>query len=78
MAAEKKVKKSVPYYQKVEVTDIDGNSFLINSTIEGPLRVETSFMSHPAYNPDRVVERKAKGRMEKFLEKQKRMDALQK
>jgi len=78
MAAEKKERKPLSYHQKVEVTDIDGNTFYINSTSEGPLRVETSFMSHPAYNPDRVVERKAKGRMEKFLEKQKRMDAIKK
>lgn len=75
---EAKQKKAINYYQQVEVVDIDGNTFFINSTLEGPLKVEVCHLSHPAYNPTRVVERKAKGRMEKFLEKQKKVDALKK
>lgn len=71
-------KKNIAYYTNVEVTDFDGNTFVINSTHPGPLRVETCHLSHPAYNPDKKVERKAKGHMEKFLEKQKRMDAANK
>jgi len=75
MAAEQKAKKKIQYHTGVEVTDFDGNTFLINSTSPGPLRVEVCHMSHPAYNPDKKIERKAKGHMEKFLEKQKRMEA---
>lgn len=80
-AQEKKETKSkgsqkVPYFYDVEVTDLDGNTFTINSTVPGPIRVEISHMSHPAYNPDKIVERKAKGRMEKFLEKQKKMENM--
>lgn len=71
-------KKKIAYYTNVEVTDFDGNTFVINSTHPGPLRVETCHLSHPAYNPDKKIERKAKGHMEKFLEKQKRMDAANK
>jgi ribosomal protein L31 len=75
MAAEKTAKKKIQYYTGVEVTDLDGNTFTINSTVPGPMRVEICHISHPAYNPDKKIERKAKGHMEKFLEKQKRMEA---
>ncbi len=75
MAAEEKKKKKIPYHTDVEVVDLDGNKFTINSTLPGPIKVETSHMSHPAYNPDKKIERKAKWHMEKFLEKQKRMEA---
>lgn len=75
---EKAGKKTVPYHYDVQVTDLDGNTFTINSTVPGPIKVETCHLSHPAYNPDKVIERKAKGRMEKFLEKQKRMESMQK
>jgi len=75
MAVEQKAKKKIQYHIGVEVSDFDGNTFTINSTNPGPLRVEECHMSHPAYNPDKKIERKAKGHMEKFLEKQKRMEA---
>jgi ribosomal protein L31 len=35
-------------------------------------------MSHPTYNPDQVIEKVAKGRVEKFQEKMKRMEAMKK
>jgi ribosomal protein L31 len=72
---EKKKKLNLQYHTGVQVTDLDGNTFTINSTSPGPMRVEICHMSHPAYNPDKKIERKAKGHMEKFLEKQKRMTA---
>ena len=77
MATEKK-KKKIAYHTDVEVVDIDGNKFTINSTSPGPIKAEVSHMSHPAYNPDKKIERKAKGHMEKFLEKQKRMESKKK
>lgn len=71
-------KKKITYYTGVEVNDFDGNTFTINSTNPGPLRVEICHMSHPAYNPDKKIIKKAKGHMEKFLEKQKKMAGMNK
>ncbi len=75
MAEETKTKKKIAYFTGVEVTDLDGNKFTINSTKQGPIKAEICHLSHPAYNPDKKIERKAKWHMEKFLEKQKRMEA---
>ena len=66
------------YYKDVEVTCICGATFTINATIPGPLKVETCNQCHPAFNKDKVVKKVIKGRMEKFLEKQKKIDAIKK
>lgn len=66
------------YFNDVEVNCICGASFTINTTVPGPIKVETCYKCHPAYNKDKVIKKVAKGRMEKFLEKQKKIDAMQK
>ncbi|MFZ2151436.1 MAG: 50S ribosomal protein L31 [Candidatus Absconditicoccaceae bacterium] len=66
------------YYQDVVVNCICGASFSINATIKGPVKVETCYQCHPAFNKDRVIKKVVKGRMEKFLEKQKKIDSMKK
>jgi hypothetical protein len=39
--------------------------------------VETCYQCHPVFNKDRVVKKPIKGMMEKYLEKQKRIEAAQ-
>jgi ribosomal protein L31 len=38
--------------------------------------VETCYQCHPAFNKDKVIKKVVKGRMEKFLEKQKKIDSI--
>jgi len=64
------------YYKDVEVNCICGAKFTINDTIPGPIKVETCYQCHPAFNKDKVVKKVIKGRMEKFLEKQKKIDSI--
>jgi len=66
------------YFEWVEVKCICGETTLINTTIPGPIRVETCSKCHPVYNKDKVIKQVIKGRMEKFLEKQKRMESMKK
>lgn len=66
-----------PQMHVCQVADINGFDFEIMTTIPGPIKVETSHLSHPTYNPDKVIKKATKGRMEKFLEKQKKMANLQ-
>lgn len=66
------------YFQDVEVNCICGESFKINTSVRGPIKVETCYKCHPIYNKDKVIKKVIKGRMEKYLEKQKRIDAMQK
>lgn len=62
------------YYEGVEVQCICGANFKINATVAGPIKVETCYKCHPTYNKDLVVKKVIKGRLEKFYEKQKRID----
>ena len=66
------------YYNDVEVNCICGATFTINTTVPGPIKVETCYKCHPTYNKDKVIKKVAKGRMEKFLEKQKKIETMQK
>lgn len=66
------------YFQDVEANCICGANLKINTTVPWPIRVETCVECHPAYNKDKVIKKVAKGRMEKFLEKQKKIDAMKK
>lgn len=70
-------KKDHPtYYSNVEVHCICGKVHLINSSVQGPIKIETCSACHPIYTG--VKETKVvKGRMEKFNEKMKRIEALQ-
>ena len=66
------------YYTDVEINCICGASFTINTTEAGPIKVESCYKCHPTYNKDKVIKKVIKGRMEKYLEKQKRMEAIKK
>jgi len=66
------------YYQDVVVNCICWASFSINATIKWPIKVETCYQCHPAFNKDRVIKKVVKWRMEKFLEKQKKIDSMKK
>lgn len=63
------------YHKDVQVQCICGNSFTVNAAVEGPMKVETCPSCHPIYTWKKET-KISKGRMEKFMEKQKKMDAL--
>ncbi|MCF7835258.1 50S ribosomal protein L31 [Candidatus Gracilibacteria bacterium] len=66
------------YYQDVEVNCICGESFTVNTTVAGPVKVETCYRCHPVFNKEKVIKKVVKGRLEKFLEKQKKIDSMKK
>lgn len=66
------------YNKDVEVSCICGASFTVNATVAGPIRVETCYQCHPVFNKERVVKKPVKGMMEKYMEKQKKIQAAQK
>ncbi len=66
------------YYNDVKVQCICGAEFTVNTTVPGPIKVETCYKCHPVFNKGKVIEKVAKGHMEKFLEKQKRMEEAMK
>ena len=66
------------YHKDVEVSCICGAKFNIDTTIPGPIKVETCNKCHPVFNKDKKIKKVVKWRMEKILEKQKKMDALKK
>lgn len=66
-----------PSIKEVEVIDIHGHEFKIFTTIDGPIRVESSHLSHPAYNPDKAQEKVSVGRSQLIAEKMKRMQEAQ-
>jgi large subunit ribosomal protein L31 len=66
------------YYTEVEVSCMCGATFVINAAVPGPVKVETCSQCHPAFNKNKEVKKVVKGRMEKYLEKQKRIEEAQK
>lgn len=66
------------YHTDVAVNCICGNTFTISSTDKGPIKVESCPACHPAYNKGLVVKQVSKGRMEKYAEKMKKIDAVKK
>lgn len=68
-----------PHYNTdVAVNCICGNSFAIASTMQGPIKVESCPACHPVYNKWLQVKQVSKGRMEKYAEKLKKMEAAKK
>ncbi len=66
------------YYENVEVICICGNHFNISwATVAGPIKVEACPACHPAYTGKKET-KVVKGRLEKFLEKQKKIEQLKK
>jgi large subunit ribosomal protein L31 len=66
------------YHQDVTVNCICGNTFKIASTIPGPIKVESCPACHQAYNKGLQVKQVSKGRMEKYAEKVKKIEAAKK
>lgn len=64
------------YNQDVQVQCICGNNFTVSSVDKGPIKVETCPACHPTYNKWKVQTKVIKWRMEKFLEKQKRVEKI--
>jgi ribosomal protein L31 len=46
--------------------------------VPGPIKVETCYQCHPVFNKNKEVKKVVKGMMEKYLEKQKRIEEAQK
>jgi len=65
------------YNRGVQVTCICGHSYEINAAVAWPIKIESCPNCHPLYT-GKTETKVVKGRMEKFLEKQKRMDAMKK
>ena len=65
------------YHTGTKVVCICGHEHTLNAAVAWPIKVESCPNCHPTYTgkEQKVV---VKGRMEKFLEKQKRMKAAQK
>lgn len=63
------------YNEWVEVKCICWASFNVNSTVEWPIKVESCPSCHPAYTW-KIETKVIKWRMEKFLERQKRINSL--
>lgn len=66
------------YHRDVVVNCICDNTFTIASTMPGPIKVESCPACHQAYNKGLQVKQISKGRMEKFAEKMKRIEAAKK
>lgn len=67
-----------PEMKEVTVQDIHGYEFTVYSTTQGPIKVESSHLSHPVYNPDKVQKKVSLGRSQIFAEKMARMQEASK
>ena len=67
-----------PEMKEVTVQDIHGYEFTVYSTTDGPIKVESSHLSHPVYNPDKVQKKVSLGRSQIFAEKMARMQEASK
>jgi large subunit ribosomal protein L31 len=66
------------YHTAVAVQCICGNSFTVATTLQGPIKVESCPACHPAYNKGLQIKQVSKGRMEKYAEKIKKIEAAKK
>lgn len=65
------------YYKDVEVVCICGNKFTVSAAVQWPVKIESCPACHTIYTgKEKTIV--AKGRMEKYLERQKKIDALKK
>ncbi len=65
------------YNTWVQVNCICGNDFEVNSVANWPIKVESCPACHPTYTGKQET-KVVKWRMEKFLEKQKKIDQVKK
>jgi large subunit ribosomal protein L31 len=63
------------YTDAVEVTCVCGASYKLSGAVTKPIKVETCPQCHPVYTGKKET-RVIKWRMEKFLEKQKKIDQM--
>lgn len=63
------------YHTDTTVQCICGNTMTVSAWVAGPVKVENCPKCHPTYT-GKVETKVVRGRMEKFLEKQKRIDQL--
>jgi ribosomal protein L31 len=73
-----KEKAQHPELKEVQVLDIHGYEFTVWSTTEGPIKVESSHLSHPVYNPDKVQKKVSLGRSQLMAEKMAKMQSMNK
>ena len=74
----KKDKVQHPVMKEVQVLDIHGYEFTVWTTTNGPIKVESSHLSHPVYNPDKVQKKVSLGRSQLMAEKMAKMNAMNK
>lgn len=74
----KKEKAQHPVQKEVQVLDIHGYEFSVWSTTEWPIKVESSHLSHPVYNPDKVQKKVSLGRSQLMAEKMAKMQSMNK
>lgn len=65
------------YHQDVQITDIDGNNFTVSGATVKSLKVDVSYVNHPAYNKGMKKEIKVRGRFQAFQEKAAKIAAAQ-
>ncbi len=63
------------YFNDVVVNCICDNTFTISTTMPGPIKIESCPACHQAYNKGLQVKQISKGRMEKYAEKMKKIEA---
>lgn len=64
------------YFDNVQVVCICGHTSTVSAAVAGPIKIENCPNCHPIYTGKKET-KVVKGRMEKFLEKQKKIGALQ-
>lgn len=71
------MKKGIhPKINRIKVISISWAEFEVNAAIQGPLKVDTCHLDHKTYTGE-VDVKVMKGRMEKFAERQKKINSLQ-
>lgn len=67
-----------PQMHEVQVSDIHGYEFTVYSTVNETIKVESSHLSHPVYNPDKVQKKVSLGRSQLMAEKMAKMESMNK
>lgn len=66
-----------PEMRQVKAVDLHGHEFEVYTTSQQDFKVETSYLSHPAYNPDKQQKKLSLGRSDVIAKKMERMQAAQ-
>ena len=65
------------YHDEVKVICIEWFEYTVSAAVAWPIRIESCPQSHPAYTGKKKKVREV-GRMQKYAEKMKKMEALKK